>query len=90
MFAGDMVGPGFSMAHLDAPGIFNKMIHGDGQHYLFDIGMNMYWLKFLHAVNQWTPELLKGAIDGMNKGDTHVTYAVIRNINPQQYLIEKP
>jgi hypothetical protein len=26
----------------------------------------------------------------MNKGDTHVTYAVIRNINPQQYLIEKP
>ena len=67
-YPGDVVGTGFDIPHLDAPNIFNKMVHGDGQHYLFDIGINMYWLKFLHEVNQLTNEILMDALFGMNKG----------------------
>ena len=50
------------------------MVHGDGQQYLFDIAINMYWLKFLHEVNQLTNEILMNAIFGMNKGNKTVRH----------------
>ena len=66
--SGDVVGPGFTSSHLDARKIFNDMIFGDGQHYLFNIGMNMYWLKFLDQANQLDRNVLEDALAGMNKG----------------------
>ena len=57
-------------SHLDAYKIFDEMIFGNGEQYLFNFATNLYWLKFLKITNYLPNSLLVDALDGINKGMT--------------------
>ncbi len=66
---GDVVGEGFFRSHLDAGALFGIRA-GNGDHYIFDLAVNMYWLQFLDQTNQLEERTRRAALAGMNQGTT--------------------
>lgn len=70
---GDVVGTGMFTKYLNANNIFDKMIFGSGEHYVFNFAINLYWMRFLKITNQLSDSTLMNTLDGMNVGQYNVT-----------------
>ena len=67
MSTGDVVGPGFFKSHLSASNTLS-MTFGNGEHYIYNLGVNLYWIKFLKTINLLPESTLEKALEGITKG----------------------
>ncbi len=60
------MGPGFFTDHLNSGDLFN-IVHGNADHYILDLGINAYWLRYLEQVNQVDRALQLRVLSGMDQ-----------------------
>ena len=65
--SGDVMGPGLTNKNM---GLWNTLdkSSGQGETYIFDFALDLYWLKYLKSTAQLPLELMKENLASMNKG----------------------
>ena len=66
--SGDVLGPGMTSSFMNSLALMD-LILGDADTYLFEVGYNLYTLKYLKTTNQMSSINLESALENLNTGE---------------------
>ena len=79
LLSGDVVGPSFFSSKMNAISVLGQQ-YDTGEPIAFTVALNIWWMEYLHAINQLDEVRQRNAIAVINKGEIIVRTLVCVSI----------